>query len=670
MKKIMKKLLLCILSFSVLLSACVVGGCKKTEEIDYMHNGRWQKVEESGVYLVENGTSDYSILLRENYDKAEAYAAEEFNRLLQEASGVTLPIVTQADTDRSTQYISIGATDLSEQAGVSPTLDKYTRNGFHIKSYKDALVINAPQRSGLIYGVYRFFEENCDYMYYDTDTFKINRSQTVELLNFDFEDWPDFLNRDVFSYEMKNDPARTMRLYNTGGQYSKWDEKYGEGSWWATSLDDQSFISALLRYSVYSEEHPDWFVKEATNAQLCYTEGLYSKDEHEKGDFSEENYADGRHGMFWTLVYNLIHNHIMVEEDKSVFMLGMADNKSYCGCDRCVRDVAIYEKSGVCIRFLNAVAKEVEKWRLENCPEREIYLSVFAYQDLTIPPVDKVNGKYVPIDDSVIVEDNILLRYAPAYDYYLFPLLDEEHNPGSTEALLGWTALAKNLAVWDYRVAYIQLVYPFPNWLSSYQNIKDYKKLGFIDILSQGPSQFDGVPFLPMDNWVRSRLLWDSTLDYDALIQEFTDAYYGEAGVYMREYIDYLTVHYMTHMLELGRYANPQYPVQISSEYFPRGVINNIEYTFDKMYASIAPYRNTDIELYEKLKLHIDHESTFYRYCQIEFYRSFYTSDEVLAQIDEFERIQQKIGLRDMYTVYKSFYSIIAGWREDVMKNR
>ena len=665
MKKLIKNCLLFVLSLSICFSGCFFLGCQDTNDKKYIYNGKTQKVVSSGIYLVENGVSKYSVLLRENYDKAEAYAAEEFNRLLQEASGINLPIVTQATSD-STRYISIGTTSISEAAGVAPKTDKYTRNGFYIKSYKNALIINAPQRSGLIYGVYRFFEKNCDYMYYDKDTFKINRSETIELLSFDFEDWPDFLNRDVFSYGMKSDPAHTMRLYNTGGQYSKWDEKYGEGSWWATSLDDQSFISALLRYSVYGEKYPKWFVKKTTNAQLCYTEGLYSKDEYEKGDFSEENYADGKHGMFWTLVYNLIHNHIMVEQDKSVFMLGMADNNTYCDCDRCKRDVAIYEKSGVCIRFLNAVAKEVEKWRLETCPEREIYLSVFAYQDLTIPPVDKVNGEYVPIDESVVVEDNILLRYAPAYDYYLFPLMDEEHNPGSTEALLGWTALAKNLAVWDYRVAYIQLVYPFPNWLSSFENIKNYKKLGFIDILSQGPSQFDGTPFLSMDNWIRSRLLWDSTLDYDSLLQEFTDAYYGEAGEYIREYIDYLTVHYLTYMMDLGRYANPQYPEQINAQYFPRGVINNIEYIFNKMYAAIEPYREKDVEKYEKLKLHIDQESTFYRYCQIELYRSFYTTSDTLAMIDEFERIQQTIGLRDMHTVYNSFQTIIAQWREEI----
>lgn len=673
MKKIVEKIIHFAICVSVFVSAFTATACKKKETTDYMYNGRYQMVEESDIKLVKDGTSDYSILLNQEYGPAEEYAALEFNRILNEAAGIELPVTTDADLSVSTKYISIGDTLMSEEANVKPTLEVYDRNGFHIKSYKDGLVINAPQKSGLIYGVYRFFEKNCDYMYYDVDTFKINRNKTVELKKFDFQDWPDFTNRDVFSYGMRTNAAHTMRLFNSGGQFSKWSEQYGEGSWWSQSLDDQSFITSLLKPKVYREKYPHWYVSsgkagQAGYAQLCYTEGLYSEEEltYTKGMFEEEGFGDGKYGMFWTLVHNLIQEHIAVEPTKSVFLLGMSDNKTYCDCERCTRDVAIYEKSGVCLRFVNAIARVVEQWRQEECPERNIYLSVFAYLDLTIPPVNKENGKYVPIDESVIVEDNVLVRYAPAYDYYLFPLLDEEHNPGAYEALMGWSALTDKFAVWDYRAAFCDLISPFPNWLSEYANIKTYKAMGFVDVLSQSTSNFDGMPFLYMDNWVRSRLLWDTTLDYDALIYEFTENYYGPAGQYIRDYMDYLTNHYMTYMLDLGRMANPHYPEAINTNYYPRGVINNIENLFDKMYAAIQPYSTTDKDLYTKLKNHVDYESAFYRYCQIEFYGEFYVTEDLSNKIDEFERIQQKIGLTGLFAKTETFDGIIADWRKEL----
>ena len=81
MREILKKCLQYILCLSVLTSVFFVGGCKEPEK-NYMYNGKMQKVEDSEICLVEGGSSEYSILLRDEYDIAEAYAAEEFNRLL------------------------------------------------------------------------------------------------------------------------------------------------------------------------------------------------------------------------------------------------------------------------------------------------------------------------------------------------------------------------------------------------------------------------------------------------------------------------------------------------------------------------------------------------------------------------------------------------------------
>ena len=35
-----------------------------------------------------------------------------------------------------------------------------------------------------------------------------------------------------------------------------------------------------------------------------------------------------------------------------------------------------------------------------------------------------------------------------------------------------------------------------------------------------------------------AKLLWNPELDFNELITEFTDAYYGEGAVYVREYIE------------------------------------------------------------------------------------------------------------------------------------
>ncbi len=107
----------------------------------------------------------------------------------------------------------------------------------------------------------------------------------------------------------------------------------------------------------------------------------------------------------------------------------MNDNKEFCSCARCTQDKEKYGQSGVCVRFINAVADEVEAWRKENCPERRIYLSAFAYYSTFEAPVKEVDGKIVPLDESVLVKDNVIIRFTPMDAYYMFPLTDKEHNP-------------------------------------------------------------------------------------------------------------------------------------------------------------------------------------------------------------------------------------------------
>ena len=662
MKQYCKKIVCLLLCLPFAAAVACKGGGEQEEP--YV-NPRRQIVTESDNYLVRDGESDYAVLLRPDYTAAELYAAQELNYFLDIASGVSLPVVTEAESGE-TRYISIGATDMATAAGVTATHEDLTRNGFRIVSYGDGIVIVAPNDSGHIYGVYRFLEENCDYMYYAPDEFVIEQGTDIPLKHFDYEDYPDFLNRDVYNYDTKEFPENAMRLYTTGSNYSAWSAKYGEGGWWST-LHDQSLALQIVDYTVYRADYPRWYCggeggSPATNPQICYTTALYDRDRYEKGDWSEENYNDGRHGMFWTFVYNLINNYIAVETDKSFFQLGMSDNPTFCTCETCTTDVAKYTRSGVSLRFVNAVADEVEKWRQENCPEREIYLTMFAYLSIVDPPVKVENGQYVPIDDTVVARDNVVIRYAPINDYYMYPLMDGAHNPNARRALLGWSAVASHFAVWDYRVNFAELIQPFPQWMSAYENIKTYYDLGFIDVFHQGCRTFGGTSFIAMDNWVRSRLLWDVHQDYDALVDEFFDVYYEAASDSMRAYMNYLTMHYLTHMGDNG-YKGDSHQFTITAENYPRGFIRNVEEIFAEAYAAIAPVEQSDPERYAVLKQRVDGESLFYRYVQIDLYGHFYDDTELSNMIDEFERIAGAVRFLGLQTTGSTVEEIVAEWR-------
>ena len=642
---------------------------------DEVYYGRNQKISESSINLVENKTSEYKILLRENASSAEEYAATEFNSLLNMVAEIKLEVVNSIDNENSTKYISIGNTALAELAGETVKEYSMNRNGFKIKSYGDGLLILAGDYTGLIYGVYRFFEKNCGYMYYAPDEIKIDNTETIKLLNYDYEDWPDFPERDVYNYTTKTDPAPTMRYYLNGSIYSKWNEIYGEGTWWS-SLYDQSMEEQIVPSKTYGAEHPDWYYgpggdTNATRSQLCFTKALYDKGELDayssgllkpNGELTDdETFANGSRGLFWTFCYNLLKNYISVETNKTLFQLGMSDNEYFCDCDKCKEDIVKYTRSGLVIRFANQVADVVKAWQEKNCPERTIYLTIFAYLTVVQPPVKYENGEYKAIDDSLVLRDNIVLRYAPMLEGYLFPLLDEKHNARANIQMNGWKAIASHFAVWDYTINFGEAYQTFPNWMASYENLKSYYDYGYIDIYNQGNGTSTNLSFYYLDMWVRSRLLWDIHLDYESLMNEFIDAYYGEGAQYVRDYIERLTFHYLNHMQPMG-YNGAATAATTTIKNYPISFVEDINNRFGKGINEIKNSSDLSPERKDTLVKRLEYESVFFRYVEITLYSSYFSREDLIAKIDDFERICKNGNLGGL-RMFTTADEIIIEWR-------
>ena len=95
-----------------------------------------------------------------------------------------------------------------------------------------------------------------------------------------------------------------------------------------------------------------------------------------------------------------------------------------------------YTIHGLNMRFVNKVADAVEAWRQENAPHREIYLVTFAYYPTIDPPVRWEGDTPMPVDESVIARENVIVRIAPIMANYRFDLLDAEHNQNSRSSFL------------------------------------------------------------------------------------------------------------------------------------------------------------------------------------------------------------------------------------------
>lgn len=610
--------------------------CNKQSEDEHINIDAYT-VEYTDHPLFANGASQYKILIPADATESEKYAADELSMIFEQSTGKALPIVAEGEGSASS-VISIGNTDAAEEAGITTSESTMGNGGFVIRTIDENLYIDSNTEAGKIYGALFFAEKNLGYMYYSEDEIKYTHYDKVMLGDFDLTYKPSFDGRNVYSYDTLYNSDNAVHLRVNGVKYT-WDKKYGEASMWST-LHDMSNVFQLLYVKDYYNDHPEWFYvapqyqdtdfSQMTDnecytivqkySQLCYTEGYYEDDEG---------------GMFDTFVQNLI-GYIQNEPDAELFMLGMGDNEYFCDCERCQADVAKYKKSGVMMRFVNKVAKEINRWLKEESgtPDRKIYLAAFAYLTVMEPPVKYENRQPVPIDDSVVAEHNVCIRIAPLTNSnFYWAINDAEKNTYMNTCISGWKEISSNFSIWDYRVYYHNVVAPYPYWNTVKANLEVYKDMNVIDVYHQGIAQTSGVPFGRLDDYVRSRLLYNLDADVHQLANDFIDQYYKQAAPYIKEYIAFLRSYYENHVVPAG-YNGSVYTTVFTTNFWSLECLLTIQNIFDKAYASIA---ELDGEEYEKMKGRIDVESRFYRFGLLELYSSYFTKDQLAQMIEDWK---------------------------------
>jgi len=96
----------------------------------------------------------WSIVVAIDAIASEIYAAEEFQQLFREASGVTLPIVHRTDRWDRNVYIGPGSTMKASPVGFA--VDDLGPEDLRIVVRNDAIAIAGGRPRGTLYGVYTF----------------------------------------------------------------------------------------------------------------------------------------------------------------------------------------------------------------------------------------------------------------------------------------------------------------------------------------------------------------------------------------------------------------------------------------------------------------------------------------------------------------------------------
>jgi len=501
----------------------------------------------TGLALSRNGQSRYCIVLDAEATEPEQVAATELSRYLQQVTGGTFPVVWlhEAGGDDGRIYVGPSRTvqkilpdldwdALGEDTIVISFVDRDSMRE-DPDGGTDIVLAGAPPR-GTLYAVYTFLEQAVGCRWWTSTesdiprkpTLTIDRRAAARMYSPPIKYREEYF-RDTFGWTILGDERPEEYLFavklKLNGHAHHVPRKHGSHY---TILGWCHTFHQLIPPEKYFDGHPEWFAlvrgKRVRDKQLCLT--------------NEE--------MRRELVRNALE-WIREDPEAGIISISQNDTDGPCQCPKC-QEIAREEgaESGPLIRFVNAVAADIEK----------------EYPDFKVMTLAYMYSQKSPL--HIHPRRNVVIRLCSMRADHFRPL----GGPGNRQFaadLKRWSEISHQVFIWDYVVNFRNFVTPYPNLGTLGTNMRLFADSGAYGVFSQGNGWSKAGDFYALRAWVIARLLWDPTLDTRRLVDEFVSGYYGPAAPFIREYLDFVHDAFMKSRLDLETfhdkfsYATPKF---------------------------------------------------------------------------------------------------------------
>lgn len=470
------------------------------------------------MYIVENGTSDYKIVIGERAGDTINTAADELQTYIEKISGAKLEIVTDSQVDADEKTILVGETALEEKiVDIDRTVIK--ADGFRLYADGTHLIIAGADERGTLYGAYTLLEE-----YFGVRWFTPTLERVPESKNLVIDAALDRTVEPSFAIR-RNDCAGTNNAHRarTKMNVSFWQEAKDYGGALTYVFWDAS-LPSLVPDSLFAE-HPEYFALQP--------DGTRSTDHVclSNPDVLEIAVASARQKMRDCPRETSDHVHI-----------GQKDNQNYCHCETCE---ALYEKYGSItaptLIFTNSFADALD----DEFPN--FTFTFFAYLETERPPQDlslRCNDNVVP----VLCGLHSACRSHPLTECGHVDVQNEtfltaygEQETTIAEDFKNWTKVADTTYIYDYTINFLNTAQFFSNLgtlQSTMQYMHDIGITGYVYNCGDGHY----AAFNELRNYLLCKVQWDVNADVEYHMIDFLNAYYGEdAAPYIKEILDIQT---------------------------------------------------------------------------------------------------------------------------------
>ena len=560
--------------------------------------------------LLEDGESEYRMLLPDETTEGEDWASWELEALFCEATDYTLETVYESEVKYSddAKLIIIGNTKYTEESGVD--VSAIPRDGFVLKTVGSNLFILG-QGDGVLYGVYEFLAKTVGFEYFISNVYTIETGVTdLYMPDLDFSEAPDFAVRvDGWSANSGDGSRRSRTMGDAFGSFMT----NGIASGVHTSF-------YFLPQSTYQNEHPEWYADD--NQQLCYTA---------HGDAEEFALMQA------TLLQKFkdqVDYYFAKGDFRPAISFTMQDNKSWCDCDACQN---VLETTGAnstsVIWFLNPIAKDFQEWLEAEWPGHDVSIVFFAYYATEDAPLKEENGELVPYDDSVILEDNLAVWIAclgESYDYTR-PISDPV-NERMYNFFRDWSILTNKIYVWAYDTNFMN----YFAWYDTFDALQElyqyYRSLGVEYVFNQGGYAYGAkTAFDIYKAALNQKLMWDADLNIAAFKSRFFKAWFGDAAPEMKAYYNSF-IAWSNYLKTEKDFSGYMYYDGFTAEDYPKAKLEEWMGYIDNAYECIKGLEKSNKAAYNRLNKRIASESMVIRYMLIRLHGETYSA-ETLAEM-------------------------------------
>lgn len=607
---------------------------------------------ETDRWLLENGSTEYKIVMPVSDSAEMDYAKTELITLFGEATGATLEWTFDTDLQHSAEnkYISLGNTTLYRTSGLDVNFGELKEDGVRIITKDNTVFLLGGADSGVLNAVYDFLNLNFGFETYTKDCYTLEKNvKSLKLMNYDVTDIPDIDYRGRGSgimYSSTSDYNDEMYAYRLRATDAYWKRTIpihvGDDRSSASAADHNCFY--YLPTEKYLEDHPSFYSTRNAKGQLCYTA---------RGNKSEFD-------LMVDLCAQKIEQSLMFyPRDRyplySSVQLGIADNYDMCRCDACRAMQDKYNGAIVStiIVFLKEVARKVDAWMA--LPENADYArenfqyTFFAYQDTLTPPFtyNEQTGKYEAADNAVLPEDVNVVPFLAInrMDHALSPY--DEGNKEMYGILEAWHTFYSNAWTWTYGCFYKDY-FAFYDCYNFYADAYAYfakNKIKMVVPQLHSSQRGADTGFFTMAAYVLAKLAWNSSLDTEKLIDDYMNAVFRDAAEPMKKmFTECRLWHAKAHYDGDWSWSAWQLVPTGSSAYWEVGFVKKLFGYIDEAYGKIDRYKS-DTELYGMLKSHIDVEWLFPAMIAITNYENDFGADEYAEMCSRFKQICTEHGM-------------------------